>query len=65
MFLPKPCLYFPSVRCYFSSCSFLDYQGNVRVCRNMPHPERRDTPKKVASVRVSVFSKHLKGGGIR
>jgi hypothetical protein len=37
----KYCRYFPSKRCYYASCDFLDSLGNVRICKYHPNPAGR------------------------
>jgi len=43
----KRCKYDRRIRCFWSSCDFIDVKGNVRVCRYHPNPCGRFKRKEV------------------
>jgi hypothetical protein len=58
----KVCKFNSNKRCWHSSCSWLDFQGNVVCCGLLPNPAGRFRRRVVAPVHGSLFSKHLRGG---
>jgi len=38
IWMVKYCRYYPDLRCYRSSCTYLDDMGNVRICYLLPKP---------------------------
>jgi hypothetical protein len=46
---PKKCKFSHEIRCFWSSCYFVDCKGNVRFCSHHPNPKGFLTPKKGSS----------------
>ena len=46
----KFCKYDGNHRCYWSSCDYVDFKGDVRLCGHHPNPSDRFTPRKAVSV---------------
>lgn len=51
---------FDNKLCSFSSCDFLDSQGNVRICRRHKNHGGFHLRRSLASPVVPVFNKHLR-----
>jgi len=43
----KRCRFKSYIRCFWATCGFLDFKGNVRVCRHHPNPSGRFRRKEV------------------
>lgn len=43
------CKYNPQIRCFHESCDYIDFKGNVRVCKHF-RGKSKFAPRKVVSV---------------
>ena len=44
----KKCKYDTRIRCFFPRCYFVDFKGNVRICKHHPNPSGYIMPRKVS-----------------
>jgi hypothetical protein len=54
------CIHHFDLRCYHSSCSFLDDMGNVCVCSLVPNPNGSLMSKKVGFQLLGVLDKKVR-----
>ena len=45
--MTKKCKFNGDIRCFHETCDFVDFRGNVRVCRHHPNPSGRFKRKEV------------------
>ena len=48
--MAKTCKFNPKIRCFWVTCDFIDFKGNVRICRHHPNPFGYCMPKRVSPV---------------